>query len=171
MRILVIGASGSGTTTLGKAFSSENGWGFLDADDYYWLPTVPPFQEKRNHERRLEMILNDLDRHEDAVVSGSVMNWGLELEDSFDLIVFLYLDSDIRVKRLKYREEKRFGRADPEFLQWASEYDSSPAEGRSLTKHNDWLSERFCKIIRIEGNLSVNERIQMLTSALPGILP
>lgn len=95
------------------------------------------------------------------------MNWGLKLEDSFDLIVFLYLDAETRVERLKKREEELFGKADPKFLQWASEYDSGPSEGRSLAKHTHWLSQRSCKIVRIEGDLSVLERVQLLASALP----
>jgi adenylate kinase family enzyme len=106
VRILIIGASGSGTTTLGESLSLEYGWGFLDVDNYYWLPTNPPFQNKRNHCKRLEMILNDLSQYDDSVVSGSIMNWGQDLEDSFDLIVFLYLDSEIRVERIKI--EKKF---------------------------------------------------------------
>ena len=166
MRILIIGASGSGTTTLAEALSSEYGWGFLDVDNYYWLPTTPPFQNKRNHSKRLEMILNDLSQFHNSVVSGSIMNWGHDLEDSFDLIVFLYLDSDIRVGRIKNREKVRFGSVNPDFLKWASEYDTGPSEGRSLERHNIWLGERSCKVIRVEGDLSINERVEVVSSAL-----
>jgi len=166
VRILIIGASGSGTTTLGEALSLEHGWGFLDVDNYYWLPTTPPFQKKRNHGKRLEMIWNDLSQFDNAVVSGSIMNWGQDLEDLFDLIVFLYLDPDIRVARIKSRENARFGSVDPNFLKWASEYDIGPSEGRSLVRHNSWLGERSCKVIRIEGDLSVNERMEIVSAAL-----
>lgn len=167
MRILITGASGSGTTTLGKSIASKVGWNFVDADDYYWLPTRPPYQSKRGHSERLKLMLEELDRNEYSVVSGSVMNWGPELEDSFDLIVFLYLDAAIRVERLKTREEEELGYTDPEFLKWASEYDIGPDEGRSLAKHETWLLARKCKMIRIEGDLSVNEKSELLIKALP----
>ncbi|GGY58216.1 adenylate kinase [Bacterioplanes sanyensis] len=167
MRILITGAAGSGTTTLGKAFACEYGWNFLDADDFYWLPTSPPFQQRRDHSERLTMMMDSINSSENVVISGSVMNWGRELEDGFDLIVFLYLDAIIRVERLKKREQQRHGRAaDAAFLQWASEYDSGPSEGRSLAKHQQWLSERRCPIIKMEGDLSVAERLQTLTSAV-----
>lgn len=166
MRILIIGASGSGTTTLGKVFSSEYKLGFIDADDYYWLPTNPPFQENRDPEKRLKMILDVMARHEDIVVSGSVMNWGAKIEDCFDLIVFLYLETKIRVNRLKDREEQLYGFANPDFLKWAAEYDNGPSEGRSLARHLKWLSERDSKIIKIEGDLTVEERKKIITSAL-----
>ncbi|MFC1891954.1 AAA family ATPase, partial [Thermodesulfobacteriota bacterium] len=129
MRILITGASGAGTTTLGKAISSKLKWNFVDVDDYFWLPTKPLYQKERDCISRLEMILDELSKHEASVVSGSIMNWGVELEDSFDLIVFLYLETSIRLKRLKIREEKELGRANPEFLQWASEYDTEPSFG------------------------------------------
>jgi len=167
MRILITGASGSGTTTLGKSIASKAGWNFVDADDYYWLPTKPPYQSTRGHSERLELILKELDKNEYSVVSGSVMNWGSELEDSFDLVVFLYLDAEIRVPRLKVREEEELGHADPEFLQWAAEYDIGPSQGRSLAKHETWLAARNCKVIRIEGDLGTNERSELLIKALP----
>jgi adenylate kinase family enzyme len=159
MRILITGAAGAGTTTLGKAVASKMGWNFIDADDYYWLPTKPPYQAQRDHSSRLEMILDEFDKHENSVVAGSIMNWGSQLEDFFDLIVFLYLDESIRVERLKIREKKELG--------WASEYDVGPSYGRSLTRHKKWLSERKCKILKLEGDLSVQQRCELLIEALP----
>jgi adenylate kinase family enzyme len=48
MRILITGASGSGTTTLGKTLASKLNWGFFEADDYYWLPTEPPYKKRES---------------------------------------------------------------------------------------------------------------------------
>lgn len=83
MRILITGASGSGTTSLGRELAGIRGWDFFDADDYYWIPTDPPYTEKRDHSRRMAKILNDLSLCSNAVVSGSIMNWGLELVRRF----------------------------------------------------------------------------------------
>ena len=166
MKILVIGASGSGTTTLGRALSSQYGWKVIDTDNYYWELTEPRFLQKRKVDQRLKLILEEFQKYENVIVSGSIMNWGAELEDSFSLIVFLYLNSNIRVERLRKREEAQFGSVDPKFLQWASEYDSGPSEGRSLARHNQWLSERSCKIVRIEGDLTVSERLKIVQAAL-----
>jgi adenylate kinase family enzyme len=38
-RLHILGASGSGTTTLGKAIANELAAPHFDTDDYYWLPT------------------------------------------------------------------------------------------------------------------------------------
>ena len=112
-------------------------------------------------------MLAELSKHESAIVSGSVMNWGRELEDSFDLIVFLYLDTAIRLRRLKIREERELGQADPEFIEWASQYDNGTAVGRSLVNHKKWLTKRKSKVLNIEGDLTVEERCELVMEALP----
>lgn len=166
MRIHITGSSGSGTTTLGRELAQHLGFAHLDGDDYYWLPTSPPFQKKREAADRLTAILRDLRAVPNAVVSGSMVGWGAELEDAFDLIVFLYLPAQTRVERLRTREVERFGAADPAFLEWAAQYDQGPSEGRSLAKHNAWLAARKAPSIRIEEDLCVADRVRLVLEAL-----
>lgn len=162
MRVLITGASCSGTSTLAKAISDQNGWDFFDADDYFWISTHPPYQQRRSYSQRLAMLLADLNTSDNAVVAGSIMDWGCALEDSFDLVVFLYLDTEIRVERAKKREIDRQGYVNDAFIKWLSEYDIGPSEGRSLARHNEWLSKRDCQLVRLEGDLSVEERLDIV---------
>jgi len=165
MRILVTGASGAGTTTLGHALAQELGCPALDADHYYWLPTEPPFRDKRDRLERRAMLERDLAT--DAVVSGSVMDWGPKIEDAFDLIVFLTLPAEIRIARLQAREEAAFGRVDPKFLEWAAQYDSGTQAGRSRLRHERWLAMRRTPVLRIDGDTSVEERVRRVLEAIP----
>jgi adenylate kinase family enzyme len=48
-----VGASGSGTSTLAAALGKRLGIAHLDTDDYYWLPTDPPFEQARPTTERL----------------------------------------------------------------------------------------------------------------------
>ena len=41
-RIHIVGASGSGTTSLAGELATRYGHRHLDTDDYFWLRTVPP---------------------------------------------------------------------------------------------------------------------------------
>ena len=129
MRILVTGASGAGTTTLGLHLADRLDAAFFDADDYFWLPSAPPFRYRRSPGVRRLLLLADLERAGKAVVSGSVDGWGWAIEDSFSLIVFLNLASSIRVERLRTREQEVYGRVDPEFLQWAAQYEQDTWKG------------------------------------------
>ena len=165
MRIHITGASGSGTTTLGHALAAESSLLHLDADSYYWLPTSPPFKEKREPAERYGKLQADLFSARDVMLSGSIMGWGGELENAFDLVVFLYVQSDLRIDRLRKRELQRYGAADPAFLKWAQEYDEGPSEGRSLKKHEAWLSTRLCPVLWLVGDLSTNERLRHVHAA------
>lgn len=166
MRILILGASGSGTTTLGNALAARLGWVHLDTDSYYWLPTSPPYQQKRDPVERLDLLERAVRDAHEVVVSGSLMGWGESVEDGFDLVVFLYVPTTLRLERLRKRETMRHGTPDPEFLQWASEYDEGPAVGRSLAKHRAWLAARRCPVLMIEGDTTVEERLRRVVAAI-----
>jgi adenylate kinase family enzyme len=159
MRVLITGASGVGTTTLGEALASSIDGVFFDADDFYWLPTKPPFVEKRNRDLRTSLFTDALRSHPRVVVAGSIMGWGRDLEDAFDLVVFLQLETAIRIARLRERELRTYGRVDPAFLEWAARYDVGPPSGRSLRKHETWLAARKCPVVRIDGDLTVADRL------------
>jgi uridine kinase len=162
--MLITGASGSGTTTLGKALAEKLECAFLDADDFFWLPTNPPYTHKRPRDERLSLMLAKFGKHKAIVVSGSVMGWGTEIEDAFDLIVFLYLEPAIRLARLRERELQKLGYIDQAFLDWAASYDDGPLTQRSLTSQNTWLDARTVRVFRLEGDFTVAERLERVAA-------
>ena len=165
-RILITGASGSGTTTLGRVLATRLRCAFYDADDYYWLPSDPPFQRKQEPGIRASRLLEALQNASATVLAGSILNWGVEIEDSFSLIVFLTVPAEIRVARLRERELQRFGRVDPAFLAWAAQYDAGTLEGRSRSKHEGWLAKRSCTVLRIDGDTSTEWRLAQVLGVL-----
>jgi adenylate kinase family enzyme len=72
-RVLITGASGCGTTTLGKALALRVGAAFYDTDDYYWTPSAPPFRNKTPPATQLARLLEDLREAPVAVIAGSIM--------------------------------------------------------------------------------------------------
>jgi adenylate kinase family enzyme len=161
-----MGASGTGTTTLGRTLGNDLSFRVFDTDDYYWLPSTPPFQRKRDPAMRLAMLRQDLEFASRAIISGSILNWGLELEDSLSLIVFLTVAADVRIERLKMRETRLYGQVDAEFLAWAAQYDEGKMSGRSREKHEQWLSQRTCPVLRIEGDTSTVDRVGRVRAAI-----
>lgn len=167
MHVLVTGAAGSGTSTLGEALASRWNAHFLEADSCYWQPTNPPFTQKRSPEERSTLLRQALQDHSRCVVAGSVMGWSAQVEDAFSLIIFLYVPTEVRLQRLEQREVQLFGKPNPAFLEWAAQYDSGSLEGRSLAKHNAWLATRQCQVVRLEGNHSVAELLSAVEQLAP----
>ena len=109
--IHIYGASGSGTSTLGKKICEELGYFFMDTDDYFWMPTDPMFTTKRPVEERLEMMKKDIAEHDNVVISGSLVDWGDELIPQFTLAIRLFTDTKVRLQRLHEREATASKRA------------------------------------------------------------
>ena len=176
-RILVTGAAGSGTTTLGRALAATLGCLHEDTDAYYWMPTDPPYTTMRPPEERIALLLPKLKAERDWVLSGSPIEWGAALEPLYELIVFLRLDHDLRMARLRRREAADFGprivpggdmaRINAEFLDWASSYDEAGPERRSLVQHERWLAAQKCPVLRLDSAAPVDALRAAALAALP----
>jgi hypothetical protein len=58
------------------------------------------------------------------------------------------------------------GHADPAFLEWAGQYDEGRLPGRNRRMHETWLAGRTCPILRIDGDLSIADRLARVRKAL-----
>ena len=152
-RIHVLGASGSGSTTLGEALARRLEIPHVDADRLFWLPTDPPFIMRRPRGERLALLTRQLPAHADWVFSGSAISWATVLEPVYDLIVFLRLDPEIRMRRLRRREAARYGArierggdmadASAAFLRWAEAYDTvGPCNAAWPRTRRGWWDRR-----------------------------
>lgn len=176
MKIHIFGASGSGTTTLGKALHKKLGYRHLDADDYYWEKTDPPFQKKVPKAKRNQHVTRDFLAQENCIISGSMVSWGAEWASAFDLYVFLYLPPTIRMQRLQDREVERYGdllltdekfkTSSKAFMDWARQYDDGTFQGRSLTIHLDWIKVLEGTVLKIEGDTTVAERVEEVVTEI-----
>ena len=108
-RIHVSGASGSGVTTVGRALADAFAIPHHDTDDYFWLPTSPPFRVTRNPNDQLRLVREMFLERDAWVLSGSLDGWGQSLTYWFDLVAFVYTPTTIRLQRLRERELRRFG--------------------------------------------------------------
>ena len=105
----IYGPCGSGTSTLGREIGRRLGFRFLDTDDFFWLPTDPPYTQKRPLEERLALLEEELDKPGNVVLSGALIPWGNPLIPRFTLVVRLEAETQLRLERLKARERADFG--------------------------------------------------------------
>lgn len=163
-RIYLTGASCSGVSTLGRVLSGRLGVPQVDVDDYYWMPTDPPFNTKRPPEERVRLIQERQDASEGWILTGSFVGWGDALIRDVDLIVFLHTPTTIRLQRLDQREAARHGArilpggdmhdAHMAFRDWASRYDDPEFDGRNFAQHQKWLIRQSAPVLRLNGENS-----------------
>jgi adenylate kinase family enzyme len=175
-RIHVMGASGAGVTTLGRALADALAIPHHDTDDYYWMPTDPPYREKRAIPDRLHLMHELFLPRPSWVLSGSLESWGNELIGYLGLVIFLRVPTEIRLARLRDRETRRTGQRvrpdDPlppeavEFIDWASHYDDGTREGRNLPRHEAWLKTLHCPVLRLDGTLPVADLVKQVIAAI-----
>jgi adenylate kinase family enzyme len=167
-RIHVMGASGAGVSSLGRAVADALAIPHHDTDDYFWQPTVPPYRDKREIPERLRLMRELFLPRADWVLSGSIESWGDAIVPHFDLVVFLTTPQQLRLQRLRAREARHFGadavapggwrhQETEEFIEWASHYDDSDREGRSLARHQRWLAALPCPVLRLDGSRPLPE--------------
>jgi adenylate kinase family enzyme len=177
-RIHIFGASGAGTTTLGRALADALAIPHHDTDDFYWLPTTPPYRKKRAVADRLRLMREIFLDRSDWVLSGALDSWCDSIVHFFDLVVFVEVPVDIRLWRLRDREARHFGveavapggwryRETEEFIDWASHYDDGSREGRNLIRHLAWLGALTCPVVRIDGTRPVPDMVHDIVKALP----
>jgi hypothetical protein len=127
-----------------------------DADDYFWLPTNPPYTEKRPERERVALMEQLFLPREAWVISGSMLGWQDAVTARCDAVVFVALDATERLARIEKRERVRRSdgpvdeRALGAFLDWARSYDDPTFDGRSRSHHEAWLATLKCPILRLD---------------------
>lgn len=178
-RINVIGASGVGKTTLARAVAARLGVPHFDSDDYYHLPTDPPYRQQRTPEDRCAMLERDLEPLDSWVLSGGAAAW-TPMSASLrrvTLHVFVWLPREIRLQRLCEREHAAYGPrilpgGDMEsdhvaFMKWTVGYDDGTAEGtNTFPAHEALLRAATCPVLRLADDMTRDDAVMRVLAAL-----
>lgn len=177
MKIHILGASGSGVTTLGNALGKKLAIPYFDSDNYYWEKSDPPFTIKRDINERYAVVNQLLHQHDDWIFGGSVISWDMSVFPAFDLIVFLWIPASVRMERIKAREYARYGdhmyndpqqkKSTEDFLIWAADYDNNTGIAtRTLQAQEAWLAKRTCPVLEIRGDYTTEQRVAVIMDKL-----
>lgn len=155
-RVFITGASGTGKTTLARALANHWSVPHAEADDYFWLPSDPPYVDKRPEEERLALMHALFVPREAWVLSGSMIGWGDSIIEHCNAVIFLSLEPEERLRRLEVREISRRtgGKFDEaaweQFLDWARGYDDPLFPGRNRARHEAWLDNLDKPVLRLD---------------------
>jgi adenylate kinase family enzyme len=172
MKIHILGAPGSGVTTLGKGLAMRLAVPCFDTDDYHWFTNdALPYRRRRNPDHRRQLMGEDLSKHESWVLSGAMCGWGDVFIPLFDRVIYLWLPVETRLTRIRERETLRYGAARIEpggdlfevfekFMSWAAAYDEPTGNIRSFQKEQEWLQAMNCPVLKFDQEKTLGEMLQ-----------
>lgn len=176
MKIQLIGASGTGKSTLGRYIADKEQIKWIDTDRYIWKDET--FSENYPIDQRLKMYDNDREKFDQFIVSGSVFAWNPTGFTDRDLLVFLSLDDEKRFQRLIKREIERAGEASlwldeyenqtNDFLNWCKTYYTAknPSDIGTLAEHNHQIAQSNCPVLRLDSNQPLDILYQLIMQKL-----
>lgn len=173
-RIHILGASGAGATSIAKCLAERVGYQHLDTDDFYWRDTFPPYTVANQPQERQLQLADTLKAHEQWILSGSLCGWGDIFIPSFELVIYVYVNNEKRLERLKRRERMRFGddilpggkqhERYQAFIKWAAGYETTMDVSRNALRHQQWLEKLPCPVIHIINESTVDEAVSDIVS-------
>ena len=127
--IAIVGLNGSGKSTLGHALAKELSYYEIDVEDYYFPEQKEsrraalngeygdsldylgdmPYSVSRTKEEVEEGIAKDIVAHPRYILTGVTINWREEILSTIKYVFWLKTNTDERVRRVKDREERRWG--------------------------------------------------------------
>jgi adenylate kinase family enzyme len=174
--IHIFGASGAGTSALGRELAQAHGLMFFETDDFFWETTNPPYLRPRDRGYRQELLTKALSTTRRWVLAGSLCGWGDVAIPLIDLGVFVLTAVEVRLTRLRARELAAFGeRIYPggdmhdqykSFIEWAARYDEGPSVERSRELHEGWLAGLECPLVRLDGTRPIKELCEEVSGAM-----
>ena len=175
----IIGSSGSGKTTLGKIVAQKLGYLYFDVDDYIWKQnTDSPYTQMYTREEKISRLNTDIAPYEHFVMAGSMSSFHYAFDDMFKMMVFLYVEPDIRIQRVHKRAIERFGRrvleggdmyeSHMKFLKDNRSYeeDGSP----NMREQKEWMTNMSCVKIELDGATDLESNADIIVNNWSGIV-
>ena len=185
--IAIAGLNGSGKSTMAHALAKELGYYEMDVEDYYFpdqrasrrsalegLPILRdasadvPFSAPIPRSEAEAAILADMEKYPRFVFSGVALNWEERILSHVEIVFFLQVPKEERIRRIHEREEKRFG---PRVLPDGDMYGQQAAFLRTVSSRDEGtvlgsLTGLTCPIVPMDGTLPVSAMIRQMLEKL-----
>ena len=162
--ICVCGLNGSGKTTFGAALAKKLNFKHMDIENYYFTQTDNPYASARSREEVEVLLLEDVRNNPCFVFSAVNGNMNHEINSCYDLVVYLEVPQEIRMKRIRLRAFDKFG---DRVLPGGDMYEQEEkffefAQKRTPAKIECWLQTLTCRVVRLDGSKPVKDNIKAL---------
>lgn len=166
-KIIICGLNGSGKSTLGKALSEKINYIHKDIESYY-------FEDKGNYKYAksrtkvdvTKSLEKDFENYQNIIFSACKGDYG-NLNNSYDLAIYIKLDKETRLERVKQRSYKQFGNR---ALEGGDLYEQEMRFFEKVYKKDeseilDWFNDLKCSKIVVDGRNTVEENINSILKA------
>ena len=182
--IAIVGLNGSGKSTLGHALAKELSYYEIDVEDYYFPEQKEsrraaldgeygdsldylgdmPYSVSRTKEEVEEGIVKDISAHPRYILTGVTINWSEEILSTIKKVFWLKTGTDERVRRVKDREEKRWG---DRVAEGGDMYEQQKSfrdliAGFTDEKVKDSIGKINCGVIELDGTLPVHRNVEII---------
>lgn len=172
MRIIICGLNGSGKTTLGRELSKRINYIHKDVEDYYFSNEAGyKYGQARSKEDVAKDIENDFNKYENIIFTSCKGDYG-NVSNMCDLAIYIRLDKDTRLNRVKERSYKQFGERileggdlyekENEFWNMVYNKDEAAVE--------EWFDELRCTKIEIDGKKELDEKIEVIVGKIENMV-
>jgi len=103
MKLFIIGAAGSGKTTLAKRLSERYNIAAVNLDDLFWNNSLDGYGNRRDEGERTALFDAVL-RNESWIIEGAYVEWPLQAMKEADRIIYLKIPK----RTINFRIWKRF---------------------------------------------------------------
>lgn len=182
--ISLFGLNGSGKSTLAHALVKRINYFEMDVEDYYFpeqrksrrwamdndniivtehLGKIP-FSIPRTKEEVQNALMKDMQIHHKFIISGVTMNWNEDILSRIDIAFWVRTPLEERLKRIKMREEKRFGeRVLPGGDMYIQQMEfREVVENRDSKTVEESAKRLKCPIVVLDGTISVEENLETI---------
>lgn len=167
-KILICGLNGSGKTTLGKKLADTLKYKHIDIEDYYFVDNNDyKYENSITKDEVVKKIEKDFVKYNDIVFTACKGDYG-NLSSMYDFAVYIRLDKETRLKRVKERSYKQFG---DRILKNGDLYEKENIFFDKIYKRDElelikWLESLNCNKIELDGLKTVDENIKIILSKL-----
>ena len=183
--IAILGLNGTGKSTLAHALAKQTGRFEMDVEDYYFphqrasrisaleggevKPSEGiPFALSLSKDEVQRALIGDMDAHPEFVIAGVTMNWCDEILGRIDAAFLLSAPAEVRLERIRGREERRFGaRVLPGGDMHAQqEQFRRMARGRNPKDAEESAARLGCPVIALDAQLPTEENLRTILEYL-----
>lgn len=170
-RIMICGLNGSGKTTLGKELSKKINFLHKDIEEYYFNnDTNYKYSSSATKEDVTQKIEKDINECDNIIFTSCIGDYG-DLSDLYDFVIFIRLDKETRLRRVKQRSYKQFG---DRILENGDLFERENQFFDKVYKKDEsdiieWFNKLKCSKLEIDGLRTVEENVNIILDKLKEI--